>query len=115
MPEPGLLVYCMALRRNFRIIFAAILMATRSPHQRISFMGVAGHSLGQLSAISRHSDKTCVIVSSCSPQRRQAVVADHPSSAQSVRRSVCFALARKICTASLLGRPCKKSRALQAS
>ncbi|GFN83589.1 hypothetical protein PoB_001009500 [Plakobranchus ocellatus] len=105
----------MALWRNFRIIFAAVLMATRSPHQRISFMGVAGHPLGRLSAISRHSDKTCVIVSSCSPQRRQAVVADHPCRARSARRSVCFALARNICTASLLGRPCIRSRALQAS
>ncbi|GFO36151.1 hypothetical protein PoB_006265600 [Plakobranchus ocellatus] len=97
----------MALRRNFRIIFAAVLMATRSPHQRISFVGWAGHPLGRSPTISRHSDKTCLIVSSRSPQRRQAVVADQPCRARSARRSVCFALARKICTASLLGRHCK--------
>ncbi|GFO38033.1 hypothetical protein PoB_006453800 [Plakobranchus ocellatus] len=52
--EPGLHVHRMALQRSFRRIFAAILMATRSPHQRIPFAGLAGHPI------------TCVIVYSCS-------------------------------------------------
>ncbi|GFO31879.1 hypothetical protein PoB_005838400 [Plakobranchus ocellatus] len=51
--------YCMALWRNFRMILAAVLMATRSPRQRISFAGVSGHPLGWSSATSRHSDKIC--------------------------------------------------------
>ncbi|GFN78865.1 hypothetical protein PoB_000537100 [Plakobranchus ocellatus] len=80
----------MALRRNFRIIVAAVVMATRLPHQRISFKGTVGHPPGRTSANSRHSVKTCAIDSSCSPQRRQAVVADHPCRARSARRSVCF-------------------------
>ncbi|GFN74724.1 hypothetical protein PoB_000123000 [Plakobranchus ocellatus] len=57
MLEPGLLVYCMARRRNFLIILAAVVMAIRSPRQRISFAGVSGHPLGRSSAISRHLTK----------------------------------------------------------
>ncbi|GFN99786.1 hypothetical protein PoB_002629200 [Plakobranchus ocellatus] len=68
-PEPGLRVYRMALWRNFRIIFAAVLMAARLPHQRISFMGTVGHPPGRTSAISRHSDKTCAIDSCVSHLR----------------------------------------------
>ncbi|GFO01132.1 hypothetical protein PoB_002763700 [Plakobranchus ocellatus] len=100
-------VYCMARRRNFRIILAAGVLVTRSQRQRISFAGVSGHPLGRTSVISRHSDKTCRTVSSRSPQRRLAVVADQPCRTRSSRRSLCFALARNICTASLLGTPCK--------
>ncbi|GFO06026.1 Xaa-pro dipeptidase [Plakobranchus ocellatus] len=66
----------MAFRRNIRIILAAVFMTTRSPHQRISFTGLSGHPLGRPSTTSRHSDRTCITVSSCSPQRRHAVVAN---------------------------------------
>ncbi|GFO07948.1 hypothetical protein PoB_003445300 [Plakobranchus ocellatus] len=105
----------MALRKNFCMIFAAVLIATRSPHQMISFAGISGHPRGRSPATSRHLDKTCCTVSSHSTQKQRAVVADQPCRARSARKSVCFALARKICIASLLGRPCKKSPALYAS
>ncbi|GFO33622.1 hypothetical protein PoB_006012700 [Plakobranchus ocellatus] len=113
-------VYCMARRRNFRMILAAVLMATRSPHQRISFSGVSGHPLDHLAfaqkmqnyllpfptkstgsscgptvsrSVIRHSDKTCRTGPFRSLQKRHAVVVDQPCRARSARRSVCFAFA----------------------
>ncbi|GFO33034.1 hypothetical protein PoB_005953900, partial [Plakobranchus ocellatus] len=98
-------VDCVARRRNFRIILAALVMATRSPRHRISFAGVSDYTLGRSSVIPRHLDKICRTVSSLSPQRRHAVVVDQPYRTRSARRSVCFALARKMCKASLFSRP----------
>ncbi|GFO18837.1 hypothetical protein PoB_004534200 [Plakobranchus ocellatus] len=91
----------MARWRNFHIIFCAVVMATQSRRQGISFMGLLGHPYGRSPTNSRHSDKTSRIVSSCFPHRQHEVVADHPCRAWSDRRSVYSALARQIC------RPCK--------
>ncbi|GFO34459.1 hypothetical protein PoB_006096400 [Plakobranchus ocellatus] len=62
------LVCCMARWRNFRIIFNTVVIATRFCRQRITLRDLLANPVGRASAISRHSDKTCKMVSSCSPQ-----------------------------------------------
>ncbi|GFN89881.1 hypothetical protein PoB_001638700 [Plakobranchus ocellatus] len=47
----------MARRRNFRIIFAAVVMATRCCLHRISFRDLIAHPLGRSLASSQHSDQ----------------------------------------------------------
>ncbi|GFN94010.1 hypothetical protein PoB_002051600 [Plakobranchus ocellatus] len=70
-------VYCMTRRGNFRITLAAVVMATQFCRQRISPRNLLGHPMAIPSTISRYSDKTCKIVSSCSPHRQHTEVADH--------------------------------------
>ncbi|GFO42181.1 hypothetical protein PoB_006868600 [Plakobranchus ocellatus] len=45
-------------------------MTTRFCFQRISLRDLLAYSVGRSSVSSRHSDKTCKMVSSCSPQKR---------------------------------------------
>ncbi|GFO29109.1 hypothetical protein PoB_005561400 [Plakobranchus ocellatus] len=99
-------VFCMAGRRNPRIKFAAVLMANLSWRQRISFKDILAHPEGRSLANIRYSDRTCIAVSSRARHRRHTAVADQLRRARS-DRSMYFTLAREICTASLLCRPCK--------
>ncbi|GFN74335.1 hypothetical protein PoB_000084100 [Plakobranchus ocellatus] len=66
----------MARVRNLHIMFAAVVMATLSCRQRISFRDILAHPKRRKLNNYRHSHETCKAFSSCSLHRRHTAVAE---------------------------------------